>query len=166
MFHKLSDSDDPLNHWRITSKESWGNTSVRSFLLVIRFHTQRNDGANTTSIGFPQRNGYNYYNALQKHESNGSDAGHKRRNLARRYTVTMFVNTQPRQRTRNVNRTNKRKWFHIKKGKKLMISSRNNDRCRLCRRHCAFCKYTSPIRIPTVEPGANIGRHWLLREYK
>ena len=36
---------------------------------------------------------------------------HRCWSLARRYTSTIFVHTLPRQRTRNGNKSNKRKWF-------------------------------------------------------
>ena len=68
----LTDSENPWNYWRNTSKVSQGNTTVCRFLQCIRFSTKRKDGANTTSIWSSQRNCYSYYDALQKHEINGS----------------------------------------------------------------------------------------------
>ena len=50
----------------------------------------------------------------------------------------------------NVNSSNKRKWFHFKKGKKQTISHRNYDRYRLHIQSCTSHKYTSPSRIPTA----------------
>ena len=53
--------------------------------------------------------------------------------VARRYIRTIHVYDQPRLRTVNTNRSNKRKWFHIKVGKKQMIFTRNYGRHRLHR---------------------------------
>ena len=52
-------------------KKSWGNTIICRFLQGIWFHSQRKDGANTSSIWSPQRNCYNYNDAQQKYECNG-----------------------------------------------------------------------------------------------
>ena len=57
----------------------------------------------------------------KKKESNGSFTKGKCRllrhccwSLARRYTSTIFTYTQPRLHNSNINKSNKRKWFHIK----------------------------------------------------
>ena len=67
-----------------------------------------------------------------------------------KYISTIFVYTLPGLCTLNIHKFNKRKWFYIKKAKKQMISSRNYDRCRLCRWCSTSCKYTGPSRIPTT----------------
>ena len=59
----------------------------------------------------------------------------------------------PRLCTMNINRSNKRKWFHMKKDKKQMISCRNYDRCRLCRWSSASQKYIYPSWISAAYPG-------------
>ena len=46
--------------------------------------------------------------------------------------------------TSNVNRSNKRKWFLIKKDRKQMIFCRNYDKFNLCWWSSASCKYTRP----------------------
>ena len=69
--HNLTDSDYPSHHRMSSSKESWGNTTIRWFLQSIRSHKQRKDGTNVTSIWSSQRNCYRYNYALQKHESIG-----------------------------------------------------------------------------------------------
>ena len=50
--------------------------------------------------------------------------------------------------TLNINSSNKRKWVHIKKGKKQTISCRNYNRCKLHIWPSTSCKYNSPSRIP------------------
>ena len=140
LLHNFTDSDNPSNHQRCMSKESQGNTTVYRFLQGIWFHTQRKEGANTTSIWSPQRNGYHYNDALQKHENNGLLTWWRLQLLwhfhwcfSRRYISTIYVYNLPRLCTLNTNKSNKRKWFHIKKGKKQTISHWNYDWCRQCR---------------------------------
>ena len=52
--------------------------------------------------------------------------------------------------TMNINRSNKRKWFYIKKSNKQMKSCINYGRCRLCRWSSVSCKYTCPGWIPAA----------------
>ena len=62
--------------------------------------------------------------------------------VLQRDTIALcFVYTLPRLHSSNIHRSNKRKWFHIKKAKKQTIS------CRLHRWPSSSCKYTSPSRI-------------------
>ena len=53
----------PSNH-RTSYKTTRGDTLIRSFLPGIWLHTQRKDGANTTSIWSPQRNCHSHNDAL------------------------------------------------------------------------------------------------------
>ena len=67
--HNLTDPDNPLNHRRITTKESRGNTNIRRFLQGIRYHTERKNEANITGIWSLQRICQRYNDALQKPKS-------------------------------------------------------------------------------------------------
>ena len=49
LLHKITDSVNLLNHWT-WSKEFRGNTTVLRFLQGIRFHTQKKDEPDTTSM--------------------------------------------------------------------------------------------------------------------
>ena len=60
LIHNFSNSDFSLNHQKSIWKTSWGNTLVCRFFQGIWFHTQRKDGANTSSIWSAQRNCYSY----------------------------------------------------------------------------------------------------------
>ena len=107
------------------------------------------------------------FTALQKHENNGSLLWmrhrllrHSHRSLARRYISTIFIYTPLRLRTSNIHWSNKRKWFHIYKGKKQMISHRNYYRCRHRRRPSSFRKFISSSRIPTERPRASSQGNW------
>ena len=152
-FEEFIDSDNPSNYPRNMVNESWGNTIVHRYLQDIWFHTQQKVGANTTCLWSPQRNCYNYNDALQKHESNGSLTWGRYRLLwhfcwsfVKRYISTLFVYTLSRLCTLNINRSNKKNLFHIKKNKRQMISCRNYER------HwwsSVSWKYTSPNRIPS-----------------
>ena len=64
--------------------------------------------------------------------------------LAKVYISAIFVYTQPRQSTSNVDRSNKRKWLCSKKGKKQTRPSRNYNRRRL-----RWLSTTSQIYLPT-----------------
>ena len=73
-------------------------TLVCRFFQVNWFHTQRKDGANTSSLWSLQRNCYRHNDALQKHESQGSLTGWRHILLrhccwssARRYTHNISV---------------------------------------------------------------------------
>ena len=145
----FTDSDNPLDHRRSTSKNSWGDTTVRRFLQGIRFHTKRKDGANFTYIWCPPKNCYSYNVALQKHESNLSFnwwrhwfLRHCRWGFAGRYIRILFIYTLPRLSTLNILRSNKRKWFHTEKGKKQMISHKNYDKWRLRKWESTYRKNT------------------------
>ena len=61
--HSFRDSDSPSNHQRMCEK-SQGNSIIHRFLLGFCFHTQRKDGANTTSIWSATRNCYRYNEVL------------------------------------------------------------------------------------------------------
>ena len=67
---------------------------------------------------------------------------HNRLSLTMKYICTIYVYNLPRLRPKNVNRSYKIKWFHIKRDKKQMIPRRNVDRRRLRRWSSASCKYT------------------------
>ena len=117
-------------------KKSQGNTIVCCF-----FHKQKKYRTNITNIWSHQKNYHLYNDALQKHKSNGFFTHwwywclqHCPWSLARWYISTIYVYNLPRLWTMNINRSNKSKWFHIKKDKKQTTSHRNDNRCRLCRR--------------------------------
>ena len=90
-----------------------------SFLQGILYYTEMKDGENTTCILSLQRNCYHSYHALRNHEGNSWwkhwRLWHSHSSLIRRYISTIFVYALPRTHTLNVNRSNKEKWFHIKK---------------------------------------------------
>ena len=103
-----------------------------SLSVILNQYTQSKIGASTTSIWSPQINRYRYNDALQKHESNGSLTWwrhrflrHCRRSLARRYISIIFVYTLPRLRTSNVNRTNKRNGFRLRKARSRRYPAEN-----------------------------------------
>ena len=54
-----------LNSFKEYLQKSWDNSIVYRFLEGIWFHIQRKDGANTSSISFPQRNDYCYNDAFK-----------------------------------------------------------------------------------------------------
>ena len=83
---------------------------------------ERKDEVNTTSIWSPQRNCYCNNNTLQKHQSHGSlpqwwhqHLWHCYWSLTRRYISPKNVYNLLRLITMNINRSNKRIWFHIEK---------------------------------------------------
>ena len=75
--HLVSLCSSPLylfylsNHQGNISKMLLGDTFVCRFLQRIWFHTQRKDGANTSSIWSTQTNCYYYNDAPQKYNVNG-----------------------------------------------------------------------------------------------
>ena len=105
-----------------------------------------------------QRNYYDYYDALQKQESNVSLTWGRyillhycHWSLGKRYIHTIYVYNLF---TLNVNRSNKQKWFHTKKKKQQIISCRNFDTCRLCRWSSASHKYTSILHSQEQAAGS------------
>ena len=91
------------------------------FLQGIRFHTQRKDEANATSIRYPEGNCYRYNDTPKMHESNGNLTWWRQRipryccwSLAKIYIDAFYVNNLPRSRTSNLSRLNKRKCFQTK----------------------------------------------------
>ena len=114
--HVFTDSDYLPNQRRITCKKSWGNTNVRRFHQSIWFHTQTEDGTNTKSIWFTQRNSHSYNDALPNHRSNGWFTWMRDRLLLRNtlapYLFIICIDSV----------LNKRKWLYTKKkGKKQTI---------------------------------------------
>ena len=63
LIYNLTDSDYQWNHQRCKCKKSYSNITLHRFLQIIWFHTQRENGANTSSIRSLQRN---YNDALKK----------------------------------------------------------------------------------------------------
>ena len=116
--YSLTDSDNFSNHWRSMSKGSWSNTICRFFQGIL-FHTEKKDGANTICIQSPQRNCYRYVLPNMKAIVHSPDRDTDFFNIARR-SISIFVYTISRLHNLKVNRSIK-KWFHIKKGKKLKL---------------------------------------------
>ena len=82
------------------------------------------------AYGFHEKNCNRYNDALQNYERYSSFTGwiHRllqdcRWTLARRYICVVFIDTQPKIHTSNVHRSNKRKWFHIKKARSRRYSA-------------------------------------------
>ena len=123
-------------------KECQDNSIVWSLLQIIRFHKLRKNEANVICIWFSQRNYYRYNYAFQKHKSNNSHKweGHRllrrcRWSLTKTYISTIFVYNLTRLCTTNINRSYKRRWFHIlKKANNRLYPRRNYYRCWLLRR--------------------------------
>ena len=108
MIPNFSNYDYFSNNRRSTYKRSWGNTFVCRLLHGIWLHTHRKDQAKTSRI--------NYKNAQQKHEMFLSPDDDVVTGALRGDTLPLFLFiNQPKLYATNVNKSNKRKWFHSKK---------------------------------------------------
>ena len=102
-------------------KESQGNTTVHRFPKVIRFYTQRENGANTTCIWSPQKTVTSIRMLLKSTKGMVHSPDGDRHlqyccwRLAKRYISTIFVYTLYRLCTLNIHQPCERTWFHIKK---------------------------------------------------
>ena len=84
---------------------------------------------------------------------------HCHQSFAKWYICIISIYNLPRLCTKNVNKSNTRKWFHAKKSKKQTTSCRNYHGCRLFRWSSISHKYTLS-QIPATWPGAGSKRHW------
>ena len=129
-------------------------TLICRFLQGIWPHTLREDGANTSSLWSLQRNCHSYNDALYKHESKSSLTGWRHRLLwhccwcsARGYISPISAHNLLKLYTLNIDRSNERKLFYTKKGKKQMIPCTNYHGHRL---HTTSGKYIYPGWIPAT----------------
>ena len=108
-------------HRRSSNRKSQDHTDFYRFLQGIWFHTQRKDGANTSSIWSPQINCQFYKDVLQKHESKWFT--HLTMTLisltlsCKKCISTISIYNLTRLCSTNVNRSNGRKWSHSNKNK-------------------------------------------------
>ena len=106
-------------HWileGVHAKKPVGDTIICRPLQGIWLHTQKEDGANTSSLRFSERNCRSHNDAILKHRSKSSIIGwkhrllwHSSRRASRRYISPIHVYYLPWLLTPNVYRFNERK---------------------------------------------------------